>query len=348
MPFGEDFDKIYDLFYVDTLSKAGFEVSRADDIRSSQSIMKDIVRGIAESDLIVADLTGSNPNVYYELGLAHSLRKPVIILTQEMKDLPFDLRAYRVISYGTHFTDFERARKDLKDLAAGYIEGTTEFGSPISDFLRLPTESMSQHPIEDREVGEPGFLDYLAELEENFEQMTESLTKIGAKTEELSQSTSTCIIGINALKDARGKTTARRMRSFVLRLAHDLDGYARFLSEENGKYGTASERAGASLEEVLRAQAPQSPEEQNQLENLLSTLGNLEDSTTQAFSETSKMADILRELPTIERTFNRARKRVVKQLQVLTGNIQQAILTISRVKEIGYKKLNRASERDGE
>ena len=105
MPFDEGFDEIYDDFIVKTLREAGLEVSRADDIQSSQNILKDIVRAIKNSSLIVADLTDSNPNVFYELGLGHALNKPVIMLTQGIEDLPFDLRSYRAIPYTTHFKE---------------------------------------------------------------------------------------------------------------------------------------------------------------------------------------------------------------------------------------------------
>ena len=132
MPFGESFDELYNEFLVATLGNAGFEVVRADDIRSSQSILKDIVRAINNSSIIIADLTDSNPNVFYELGLAHALSKPVIMITQEIEDLPFDLRSYRVIPYTTHFKEMDTARTALATLATGFLSGDANFGSPVS------------------------------------------------------------------------------------------------------------------------------------------------------------------------------------------------------------------------
>ena len=66
MPFDEDFDAVYTDFLTPVLSDHGFEVQRADDIEieSQQNILRDVVRGIAISDLIVADLTAANPNVF--------------------------------------------------------------------------------------------------------------------------------------------------------------------------------------------------------------------------------------------------------------------------------------------
>ena len=81
MPFGEGFDEIYGLFIAGAITEAGFDPVRADDIRNQQNILKDVIAGIAESSLVVADLTGSNANVYYELGIAHGFKKRVILVT---------------------------------------------------------------------------------------------------------------------------------------------------------------------------------------------------------------------------------------------------------------------------
>ena len=58
-----------------------------------------IWRGINKAKVLVAELTTKNPNVFYELGLAHALRKPVILISSNQDDVPFDLRHIRVILY---------------------------------------------------------------------------------------------------------------------------------------------------------------------------------------------------------------------------------------------------------
>ena len=59
--------------------------------------MEDVRTGISSADLIVADLTGQNPNVFYEVGIAHTLEKPVLLLSMSIEDIPFDLRHRRVL-----------------------------------------------------------------------------------------------------------------------------------------------------------------------------------------------------------------------------------------------------------
>ena len=134
MPFDDEFNSVYSGFLEDVLRAKGFEVTRADNIENQRSIMKDVIEGIVKSDLIVADLTSSNPNVYYELGIAHALGKPVIHLTQALEEVPFDLRAYRFIEYSTHFDQIGKARGLLDSHALRFLEGKLKVGNPVTDY----------------------------------------------------------------------------------------------------------------------------------------------------------------------------------------------------------------------
>lgn len=99
MPFGEWFDRYYKEIYVPAIKEAGLEPIRADELFSTGSVMEQIWEQIEKSKVLLADLSGKNPNVFYELGLAHAARKPVIFTTESIEDVPFDLRHLRVIPY---------------------------------------------------------------------------------------------------------------------------------------------------------------------------------------------------------------------------------------------------------
>ena len=85
---------------------------RADDL-FGEELMEDVWRGIYQSRIIIADLTGRNPNVYYELGLAHTLGKRVILLTQDVNDIPADLKRYRFVTYQDNVDGFDQLDKGL-------------------------------------------------------------------------------------------------------------------------------------------------------------------------------------------------------------------------------------------
>ena len=84
------------------IKKAGTDqdlVVKRGDEGGKRQVINEIVEGIAESRIIVADLTGGNPNVCYELGLCDILGKDVILLAQDAKETPFNFRADRIIEY---------------------------------------------------------------------------------------------------------------------------------------------------------------------------------------------------------------------------------------------------------
>jgi hypothetical protein len=110
MPFREPFNRVYKDHINPTLKKRGFRVRIAKDFFTSTPIINDIWRSINEASLIVADITYKNPNVFYELGIAHTIGKKSIILNQNKGRAPFDISHVRYLTY----SDDKNGRKDLE------------------------------------------------------------------------------------------------------------------------------------------------------------------------------------------------------------------------------------------
>src|ERR1051325_9394329 len=89
LPFDPTRENIYDTVESIVKDYCGFQCIRADEIYGSSGIMEDIWININEARFLIADLTDRNPNVLYEVGMAHSLHRPVILITQDMSDVPF-------------------------------------------------------------------------------------------------------------------------------------------------------------------------------------------------------------------------------------------------------------------
>ena len=90
----------YQHIYEPAIKKAGLRAIRADaDIFGTGKIIDQIWSGINSAKVLVAELTSRNPNVFYELGLAHALDKPVVLISSNSEDVPFDLKHIRVIYY---------------------------------------------------------------------------------------------------------------------------------------------------------------------------------------------------------------------------------------------------------
>lgn len=99
MPFSEKFNDVYHYGIKKTANDCGFYSERVDEQIFEGTILSRIYNQIQKADLIIADMTDRNPNVFYETGYAHALQKNVILLTQSTDDIPFDLKHYPHIIY---------------------------------------------------------------------------------------------------------------------------------------------------------------------------------------------------------------------------------------------------------
>ncbi|WP_200860048.1 hypothetical protein [Bordetella bronchiseptica] len=98
MPFDPGFNDVYAAIQL-AAGNAGLRCRRADDIWENPAIIQDVVSLIDRSRLVICDCTGRNPNVFYEAGIAHTLGREVILITQSEHDIPFDLRHLRYVRY---------------------------------------------------------------------------------------------------------------------------------------------------------------------------------------------------------------------------------------------------------
>jgi hypothetical protein len=99
MPFRAELEPVYEVHVKAIAKELSMTVARADDLFTTGSVIEEVWSCIARSGVILADCTGRNPNVFYEIGIAHSLGKSVVLITQNEDDVPFDLRNRRFIKY---------------------------------------------------------------------------------------------------------------------------------------------------------------------------------------------------------------------------------------------------------
>jgi hypothetical protein len=100
MQFTEEFDALYREVIKPSCERFGYKVVRADEFYTSSMIIDDITRSLRDSALVIADITPDNPNVFYEVGYAHAIQTPTILLSDRTKTkLPFDVSGFRTIFY---------------------------------------------------------------------------------------------------------------------------------------------------------------------------------------------------------------------------------------------------------
>lgn len=127
-----------------------FKTHRSDLIVSQNTITEDIINHLQNDDLVIADVTGTNANVMFELGYRFSLKTPLILIAQSVDNLPFDISGLRVITYDTTLPDINKVKNDIK--------------------TRILTFNFSSEEPEKQEINEPKKQDssYYSAKSENF------------------------------------------------------------------------------------------------------------------------------------------------------------------------------------
>lgn len=121
MPFHPSFNAVYATLQR-TAKAVGLRCRRADDIWENPAVIQDVVSLIDRSKVVICDCTGRNPNVFYEIGIAHTLGREVILITQADADIPFDLRHLRYVQYLNNGEGLEALSARLQPRLANLAE----------------------------------------------------------------------------------------------------------------------------------------------------------------------------------------------------------------------------------
>ena len=230
MPFDADFDDVFDRLIRPALH--GYDVVRADSHLNQQNILRSIAEGIHGADLVIADVSGTKPNVMYELGAAHAMNKPTVMIARSLTNLPFDVRSYPVQIYATTGDAAAAFATRLRDIGEKHAAGQLRFGNPISDFL--PTGIVTAPSADHSEVAQEedtgyGYLDYSADMEEYGEQVLGQFAKLN----ELSSRLVADIRALSpAIHQARTAGSAKNEKRLTNQLAGLLQEYADALVAE--------------------------------------------------------------------------------------------------------------------
>jgi hypothetical protein len=151
MPFGNpdldsaQFDKlnsIYSDWIKNTIENIDLSSSkekiicyRANEEFHSGEIISHIIENLINSDLVIADLTGKNPNVFYELGVRHAVKNNTILISEEINDIPFDLRHLRTISYKYTPDKMLKFKKELEETVKTIFSQPEKIDNPVRRYL---------------------------------------------------------------------------------------------------------------------------------------------------------------------------------------------------------------------
>lgn len=135
MPFKAELRPIYDNNVKRVADSYGLSIARADDFFSASAIIDEVWSAINAAKIVIADYTDRNPNVFYEIGIAHTLGKRVIPISQTLADVPFDVAHRRAIVY----KNTPHGRKELEEKLAKALEAELAHANSVevaNDILR--------------------------------------------------------------------------------------------------------------------------------------------------------------------------------------------------------------------
>ena len=123
MPFADaTANQVYNSIVKPLCSELGYDVVRADEYTTTKVIYDEIVQSIQNAAIVIVDISGKNPNVMYELGIAHSLRQAsTVILTHDnVSDSPFDIKHFRIVGYENSISGAEKLKTKLRETFKTY------------------------------------------------------------------------------------------------------------------------------------------------------------------------------------------------------------------------------------
>ena len=282
----------------------------------------------------------------YELAIAHAIRKPVILITQNIDEVPFDLKPYRLIEYDVHFSKIGATRERLTNDGKAFLAGELQFGNPLADFSpeysvysrpQVPAqESNSQTRSGDtRASGEKdqddrGLVDHLIDLNEGYDQIGTLIVEVTADLQGLTESLDAAnndIVTISSNPSASSPVAVQRVSR---RLAERISVFNQRLAEVNSQYALIAVGIEDSLEFVIGFYSEGPEPRDSNIEEQVSALRNFKTTAINGRDSFTELANTMDKLPRIERRLNREVTRGSEEIRTMAANIDRTIGSVDR------------------
>lgn len=335
MPFTDDFFESYEM--IKEHFSDDFEFSHAGDEDNQQNILADIIPPIYSADIVLADLTGLNPNVMYELGIAHSFNKKTIMITRDkLSSLPFDLKQYRAKDYSTHFKKFYDLITYLEKNLKGAKDGSVVFNNPVGDFMDYneiaPEKLFTKQTIDvDIPEGEKGFLDFLAEIEEDTEMMTADIKKMSSEMNTMSGGMNDCTQEIERVQKNGGSGTASFVRKQSKKAAGFIEVFSKQLKEHNNTISSLWSKIEKNILGLFENEIATRQENRDSLIEYITGLHNMQSSIILSNEAVRNLKETSLGNMGMERSMNQAIRFLDVDLSSYIGMTQQMSKSVDRI-----------------
>lgn len=341
MPFKDDISALYEKLKSDFGND--FTFTNAGDLDNQQNILQDIVEGIYQANIVIADLTGLNPNVFYELGLAHAMNKKVIIITQELDELPFDIKSYRAIQYSLLFHKLPEFLTEMKKLLFGAMDNSIKFGNPVSDYIpdfftkpssssiiSTSQENADQFDNNDDDE-EKGYLDYATDIVENSNGIKEEIVAMGTDMSNMSQSIEQATHEIDRVKAQSGTADPAFIRSVCRKLANPIEANAEKMKNHIRTVTAQWAIVENSYLSLLDNRFVQNSDNLSSIESSSGTLAELRDTITGTDKKIDTFISVLQNTIGVERRLTKAVTKLITELEAYLSMTNTMASSIDRI-----------------
>ncbi len=295
----------------------GLEPIRADHIARTGEIPEQICMHLRDDEVVIADLTGGNPNVMYELGLRHTTGKLTIQLGETGR-LPFDVAAIRTIKFQRTERRLVEARKKLSEALSVGLTSGGDFVTATRVWLDQPT--MQVVSTNEEESDGPGFLEKLADLEEHVGRLPTSMTLVGEIM--MAMKDITTKIGERVTKANVSGAPASVKLSLANQLAESLSPHVSRLEEVVTDFELVVEKVEPGVMYILGA-SPQNQEEEEAIRGFRNATKEILPPIQQYVKSASDLNDRLKDTGEMSRSIRKVNGRTRKSLEKLIKASEQ-------------------------
>ncbi len=356
MPFSEDYMALYEELKIQFGDE--FDFKNAGDLDNQQNILQDIVEGIYQSSVIIADLTGLNANVFYELGLAHAMNKKVIIITQDIGELPFDIKSYRANEYSLKFNKLPILIDELKKLLSGAIDNSVKYGNPVSDYiLDFYDKKLIEQPITEKHYGttndidkevidvstsneldgntDKGYIDNIAEIECNSNKMTDEILCMGYEMNDMKNSICLTVNEMNNLKKHNGDIDTGYLKNACRKLAEPMDEFSQKLKDHVCKISSYWDVIENNYLSLLDNEYVKNINNIDSVKETMESLRGMQEAIYCSNSNIGGFVDVLRGSLGVERRLNKAVSMLIAELEKYLKMTDTMYASIDRISSKG-------------
>lgn len=357
--FTDEFHLIYDNLIRKPLEAKGHSVKRSLEARE-QNGLRAIIQGIDNADVVIADLTGQNPNVTYELGIAHAFLKPTLQIAQTLDDVRYDLRPYRVILYNIVSDGSSSLADDILSYIATEPGDEYSFSNPVSDYMGTAATGPIAIPLADvvddeaqlpllaeetdsvSDVGDYGILDASADIDEASETIFLTLEGLTADIESIANKADAHTARLEKVQQSPNQRRVQRSAIRILGVyAEDVDEFAQSTDEKASILRDAWLATERSMERILFSSEIEDDHELASMENLVAAAQDMNRGIPSAVAAIESFRDIQSNLIGLSRVSDPALRRSVTALNSLIDQLMLGGSVTQRTIDLANEKINK-------